>query len=172
MACPGAERILKDANPDERENVGSGRWAPRGKAMNRVTSIYGVMDDGECIRADCTLERDYGNIQAARLACDLHNGVNQLIIGAMFEVTAARERLRENDLEAVDRSLDQVRTILAQVDEELRRTIMGIRPPTLDDLGLDQSITRYVEQFQAQTGISTITMRIPIPRPMENHDAH
>lgn len=90
----------------------------------------------------------------ARLALDLHDGVNQLIIGAMFKVTAARERLREHDLEGADRSLDQVRSILAQMDEELRRIIVDIRPPPLDDHGLAQSIDRYVEQFQAQTGIS------------------
>ncbi len=102
-----------------------------------------------------------------RIAHDMHDGVNQLIIGAMLEVKAARERLRSGEREPVERALSQIRSVLGQVDGELKRLIFDLRPPTLDALGLADSITRYAERFLISTGtdcavrVSGPTRRLP-----------
>lgn len=88
-----------------------------------------------------------------RIAQDLHDGNNQLLIGAMLELKSARERLAGGHLAKAEDSLQKVQTILRQVEAESKRIIHDLRPPTLDALGLVPAIRRYAEQFQDYSDI-------------------
>jgi two-component system sensor histidine kinase DegS len=87
-----------------------------------------------------------------RISQDLHDGLNQLIVGALLELRSARERLGRQDLSAAEESLQQVGEVLHRVERETRQIIHDLRPPTLDALGLVPSLRRYAEQFQAYAG--------------------
>lgn len=89
-----------------------------------------------------------------RISQDLHDGLNQLLVGAMLELKSGRERLRNDDLSSAAASLQQVGEILHQVEGELRQTIYDLRPPVLDALGLVPSLGRYAEQFTARSNIA------------------
>ncbi len=91
--------------------------------------------------------------ERARIAHDMHDGLNQLIIGAMLELKAARQHLNGSDLNAGDASLQRVRALLGQVDGEIKRIIHDLRPPSLDALGLPAAITRYAERYHGFTGL-------------------
>jgi signal transduction histidine kinase len=88
-----------------------------------------------------------------RISQDLHDGLNQLIVGALLELKSARERLRNDDQAAAETALQAVGDILHRVEREMRQVIYDLRPPTLDALGLVPSLRRYAEQFQAYSGI-------------------
>ncbi|MBE7556886.1 MAG: GAF domain-containing sensor histidine kinase [Anaerolineales bacterium] len=88
-----------------------------------------------------------------RIAQDLHDGSNQLLIGAMLELKSARERLASGHLAKAEDSLQKVQTILRQIEAESKRIIRDLRPPTLDALGLVPAIRRYAEQFQHYSDI-------------------
>jgi signal transduction histidine kinase len=92
--------------------------------------------------------------ERARIAHDMHDGLNQLIIGAMLELKAARRRLTTSSQDEVDAALVRVRAVLGQVDDEIKRIIHDLRPPTLDALGLPPAIDRYVEHLQTFTGLT------------------
>jgi len=92
--------------------------------------------------------------ERARIAHNMHDGVNQLIIGAILEVKAARERLARRKAAHVEEALQRVRAVLGQVDSEIKRIIHDLRPPTLDALGLPSAIARYAERYQVFTGLS------------------
>lgn len=91
--------------------------------------------------------------ERARIAHNMHDGVNQLIIGAILEVKAARERLASGNPARVESALQRVRAVLGQVDGEIKRIILDLRPPTLDALGLPPAIFRYAERYQVFTGL-------------------
>jgi signal transduction histidine kinase len=91
--------------------------------------------------------------ERARIAHNMHDGVNQLIIGAILEVKAARERLASGNPARVESALQRVRAVLGQVDSEIKRIILDLRPPTLDALGLPPAILRYAERFQVFAGL-------------------
>jgi signal transduction histidine kinase len=91
--------------------------------------------------------------ERARIAHNMHDGVNQLIIGAILEVKAARERLASGNQTRVESALQRVRAVLGQVDGEIKRIILDLRPPTLDALGLPPAILRYAERFEVFTGL-------------------
>lgn len=88
-----------------------------------------------------------------RIAQDMHDGTNQLLIGAMLELKSARERLTSGNLSGADGSLDTAQNILRRVEAEIKRTIYDLRPPTLDALGLAPAVRRYTEQFEQYSGL-------------------
>ncbi len=88
-----------------------------------------------------------------RIALDLHDGLNQLLVGALLELKSGRERLRQHDLPAAEGAFQQVGEILHHVEREMREIIHDLRPPVLDALGLGPTLHRYAERFAAHTGV-------------------
>jgi signal transduction histidine kinase len=96
---------------------------------------------------------DTQETERRRIAADLHDGVNQLIVGAMLEVTSSRHRVEAGQPDAAVTSLDSARTILADVEGELRRVVHDLHPPVLEGLGLTAAIREVAERFSAFSGI-------------------
>ncbi|UCG22629.1 MAG: GAF domain-containing sensor histidine kinase [Chloroflexota bacterium] len=84
----------------------------------------------------------------ARIAHDMHDGVTQMIIGALYETQAAQEALREDPDRAAD-SLSHAQRLLAEVDTEIRRAIYDLHPPVLDMMGLTVALKRFAATFEA-----------------------
>lgn len=97
-----------------------------------------------------------------RIAQDMHDGINQLLVGGLLELKSARERLDTGNLERADESLQAVQDILHRVEAEIRQIIYDLRPPTLDALGLVPALRRYAERFEQYSGISC-TMQVSGP---------
>lgn len=88
-----------------------------------------------------------------RIALGIHDGVNQLIYGAMFELKSTRKRLENGNIEQAIGSTNSVEDILVQVEQETKRIIYDLRPPMLDTLGLVPTLRRYGKQYEQYTGI-------------------
>ena len=88
-----------------------------------------------------------------RIAQDMHDGMNQLLIGAMLELKSAHQRLANENLTQAEDSLQTVQTILRRVESEIKHVIYDLRPPTLDALGLAAAVRRYAERFEGYTDI-------------------
>lgn len=84
--------------------------------------------------------------ERSRIAQDLHDGSNQLITGALFELQAARLSLTNNRTEAAHQRIETVKRLLQQVEAENRRIILDLRPPILDAQGLEPAV-----RWQART---------------------
>ncbi len=88
-----------------------------------------------------------------RIAQDMHDGLNQLVIGAKLELKSARERLSAEDRAATEASLLKVRDVLDRMERDLKQIVYDLRPPILDELGLAPSLRHYAERFQQYSGI-------------------
>ncbi len=88
-----------------------------------------------------------------RIAQDMHDGINQLLIGAMLELKSARERLITDDRSSAEVSLQRVKDVLGRIEQDLKQIVYDLHPPTLDELGLAPSLRRYAERFQQYSGI-------------------
>lgn len=51
--------------------------------------------------------------------------------------------------------VDEAREVATQVVSELRQISRGLRPPTLDDLGVSAALRKLVADFQVRTGIAS-----------------
>ncbi len=81
-----------------------------------------------------------------RISQEIHDGVNQLLTGAILELTAARKRLQNDDTPQAETAIDASQGILRQVDSELRNIINGLHPPTLHSLGLVPALRSHLDQ--------------------------
>ena len=97
-----------------------------------------------------------------RIRRDLHDGLGPALAGLTFTLEAVRN-LTESDLRRADQLLasatEQVQTMIGDV----RRLIYGLRPPTLDQLGLAASLRGLASQ-ESSPGTS-VTIDAPSSLP-------
>jgi signal transduction histidine kinase len=89
-----------------------------------------------------------------RISQDLHDGLNQLLVGALLELRTGRERLWLGDRAEADSAFERAGGILHRVEAEMREVIHDLRPPALDAVGLVPTLRSTVERFAAQTGLA------------------
>jgi signal transduction histidine kinase len=104
-----------------------------------------------------------------RIRRDLHDGLGPALAGLTFTLEAVRN-LTESDLERADQLLvsatEQVQTMIGDV----RRLIYGLRPPTLDQLGLAATLRGLATQESSPETSVTIdapTSMPPFPAAVE-----
>ncbi|TDC51829.1 sensor histidine kinase [Actinomadura sp. KC345] len=74
-----------------------------------------------------------------RLRRDLHDGLGPTLASLAMTVDAARITLK-TDPEAVDTLLEELRVTMGSTIGDIRELVYGLRPPALDDLGLEGAI--------------------------------
>jgi signal transduction histidine kinase len=89
----------------------------------------------DALRQVLTEERRVEERTRSRIAHDFHDGIQQIIIGALFQVQAARDSLAQNPSTAMER-LDAAQELLRRIESEMRGAIYSLRPMALDVQGL------------------------------------
>lgn len=93
--------------------------------------------------------------ERAQLARELEDGVGQLLANAIFELASCRH-LFAGDREAVADGLDALQTELEQGLSDIRHVITNLEPAAiLNSFGLGGGVRRYLEQYEARTGLKT-----------------
>ncbi len=105
----------------------------------------------------------------ARIAHDMHDGVTQTIIGALYETQAAQETLLSNPSIA-SINLSRAQQLLTEVDQEIRRVIYDLHPPVLDMLGLVVATKRYAATCAPTFEIDCRVRVVGEPQRMAKHD--
>ncbi len=82
----------------------------------------------------------------AQIAHDLHDGIQHLIIGALFESQAARDTISERPDVALAR-LDATQELLRRIEAEMRLAIYSLRPVALDAQGLVPALRECIASF-------------------------
>jgi len=87
-----------------------------------------------------------------RIAHDIHDGVSQLIMGALYEAQAAKVCLSDRP-ETAREKLQNAQDILKQVKTEMRRIIYDLHPEVLDSAGLVPALETFVSRYQVFSGM-------------------
>lgn len=97
--------------------------------------------DAQATRSESLLRRliEVQEREKRSLCHEFHDGLMQYAIGARMVLDAWRHEHPDADADAID---EAIRTIDAGIADG-RRTIRGIRPETLDDLGLKAAVEEY-----------------------------
>ena len=94
--------------------------------------------------------------ERSRLAQEVHDGPAQALSNAIFQVEYI-ERVLNEDVRMAGSELHFLREILRRELGEVRTFISQLRPPLLDELGLDGSILDAVESVAAMSGATVQT---------------
>jgi PAS domain S-box-containing protein len=114
--------------------------------------ITDVTEHKEALKRQAMLSRKVLRAQEeerARLARELHDELGQILTAVRLEVGMLRRHLNAGNEQAGDfvaRAVDLVQ----KGTDELRRICRALRPPLLDDLGLEPAVRLLIEQFIEQ----------------------
>lgn len=95
--------------------------------------------------------------ERSRLAQEVHDGPAQALSNAIFQVEYI-ERVLNEDVRMAAGELRFLRELLRRELGEVRTFISHLRPPLLDELGLDGSIMDAVESMAALTSTTVETL--------------
>jgi signal transduction histidine kinase len=91
-----------------------------------------------------------------RIALDLHDGLGQTLTMVKLELMQAASLLGDNASMTSDAqaSLQRLKSRVHEAFDELRRTVMQLRPSMLDDLGIVPTLSWFFREFEASAGAS------------------
>ncbi len=100
-----------------------------------------------------------------RLRRDLHDGLGPTLSGVAFATDAARNQVRSNP-DRADELLVQLRADTASAITEIRRLVEGLRPPALDELGLEGAIRQHASALHSSAGLPLpVSVSVPSALP-------
>ena len=94
--------------------------------------------------------------ERSRLGQEIHDGPAQALANAIFQVEYI-ERVLDSDTPQAHTELGLLRGLLRRELGDVRAFITQLRPPTVDELGLDGAITEAVDHIKALAGITATT---------------
>jgi PAS domain S-box-containing protein len=108
--------------------------------------------------------------ERGRVAREIHDSVGQAVSTVKFAVERVLAETQATDCGEATLQLQSVLPMIERVVEEVRRISMGLRPSTLDDLGLVATISWHCREFQVpypdirvETRIEVTEEEIPAP---------
>ena len=87
-------------------------------------------------------------VESRRLAAEIHDGVTQYVVAALYRLRAAQGLVGERDPAATE--LQAAAELLEKAEQESRRAIRRLRPPVLDDLGLVPALRELAQEFEEE----------------------
>jgi PAS domain S-box-containing protein len=84
-----------------------------------------------------------------RVARELHDGIGQALTGIKFVLENGVRRLKETETAPQFEVLDDIIPLIQATVDETRQIAMGLRPSTLDDIGISETIYWFCQQFES-----------------------
>jgi len=113
-----------------------------------------LLADGETLTTDVQMRIvEAQESERSRLAQEVHDGPAQVLSNAIFQVEYI-ERVIDTDLRTAKTELRFLRDLLRRELGSVRTFISQLRPPVLDELGLDGAITDAIGRVTALTGLA------------------
>jgi signal transduction histidine kinase len=83
-----------------------------------------------------------------RISIDLHDSVAQWLVATSYGIQTFREALSTKKVDKARRELGEMESIVDKSLKELRRVVVGLRPPALDELGLTHALRQSLEDLK------------------------
>jgi signal transduction histidine kinase len=81
---------------------------------------------------------------------EIHDSVAQWMVAASYRIQALSRSLARNGLPQAETELSEIREAIDQSIKELRRVIVDLHPPALDELGLSEALHQNLQNFEPQ----------------------
>ncbi len=94
------------------------------------------------------------NDERTRIACEIHDGLVQTLVGSNLKLERCRELIR-NEPEKCLTMLNQTNSQLKGAIQEAREVVYNLRPGHYDNLDLASALSNYMKAFEVDQKIST-----------------
>jgi signal transduction histidine kinase len=158
------------------ESVGTLRLAPRAVGGRFARAEMKLLDDlarqvgavAQSVKLDTQLQRARERLIQAReeerrwLSQELHDGLGPLLASQTLTIAAAQRSISVDPQKAT-RMLGEAIEHAQVAVEDVRRIVGGLRPSTLDSLGLRGALESLVGQFTSPNLVLVVTLPERIP---------
>lgn len=138
--------------------LGIGTYASRAFTETEVELLQAIGDQMAIAVVNARLYRLSGELatleERNRVAREIHDTLAQGFTGILVQLQAA-ERLSLKNPTAALQNLQEARELARESLQEARRSVLNLRPTTLENHTLDEAIAMQASQFEAKTGIKT-----------------
>lgn len=97
-----------------------------------------------------------------RLRRDLHDGLGPTLTGVAYKLDAARNMLA-TDPERTEQLLRELRATTTGAIDDIRRVVYGLRPPSLDELGLAGALRQQAGRLSSRSDGSPLAVLVKAP---------
>ena len=94
-----------------------------------------------------------GEEERTRIAIELHDGPIQRLSSVGYGLELGRMQLGEGDVAGMESALDDTQHALSEEIQTLRHLMSSLRPPALDEHGLEGALRDQVAVFRSRLGI-------------------
>ena len=146
--------VLKECCLAEYQTWGSLGVLLAGLAITGLLVGYLVLLTGRTARVEQLVAertRDLHERDRKLVAYEIHDGLSQLLTGALYKFQSVTE-LQERDPDAARNMFDAAVGVLREALAEARRLISGLRPPVLDELGVVAAIDCLITEHHRHGG--------------------
>ena len=112
---------------------------------------------------------DAQEAERARIAQEVHDGPAQALTNAIFHVELIERAMTVDPTTALT-ELDALRDMLRRELDNVRAFIDRLRPPLLDELGLDGAIQATADDLRATTAITVTTSLAAPPDQLDDQE--
>ena len=95
------------------------------------------------------------NDERTRIACDIHDGLVQTLVGVNLKMERCRELVPQNPVKCLS-MLNQTTTQLKHAIQEARQVIYNLRPGRYDNLELVSALSNFLKSYKTQHRIQTV----------------
>lgn len=97
-----------------------------------------------------------------RLRRDLHDGLGPTLTGVAYKLDAARNLLA-TDPQRTEQLLRELRGTTTGAIDDIRRVVYGLRPPSLDELGLAGALRQQAGRLSSRSDGSPLAVLVKAP---------
>lgn len=143
-----------------------------GVALENARLFEEVSQQHERLRAFSSRLAEAEETERRRLARELHDQVGRKLTALGINLNILRTEAPAGASDALTSRLVESQELVQQTTRLLRGVMSDLHPPTLDDLGLVDTLHWYGEQFASRTGLSVVVESDkpvrPLPTPIAN----
>lgn len=132
------------------------RRAYRGWCESEELRLAALRSARECYRKLSSRTQSLREEERTRISREIHDELGQLLTGVKMQLRLIENRLNDREDRSLNPLIDDLVEASATIDETIasvRRIASGLRPLTLDQLGLAAALGEEAEQFSRRTGI-------------------
>jgi len=125
-----------------------------GIAIQQARLFDSVRQQRERLRRTMARLAEVEETERRRVVRELHDQVGQNLTALDLNLSLVRSQLEQRGLEDLGERLQDSLSLVEQTNRRIRRLMIDLRPPVLDDYGLLSALHWYGDRFSGRTGIA------------------
>jgi signal transduction histidine kinase len=119
------------------------------KAFNKMTTdLKAITISKDELRVLSSKNLEAHEDERKIVARELHDGIGQALTGIKFCIENGIRKLEDGSPISQVKEINKTIPLIREAVEEVRRISMGLRPSTLDDIGIAETLFWYCHQFE------------------------